>query len=695
MALRHPLGACTDRSDRFRSLPRPVLAFCALAAAAAAQAQSAPPPSATERVVVTGNPLGSSEVAAPVSLLTGDALVLKRGSTLADTLDGLPGVSSTWFGPNANRPIVRGLDGDRVRILGNAGASIDASSLSFDHAVPLDPLIVERIEVLRGPGALLYGSAVGGVVNALDNRIPAQPLTGLSGAAELRLGGAADERGGAALIETGSGAFALHADVFGRHTSDLRVPRYTPLEGGEPLDPTERVRNSSSRTQGGALGGSWFFGPGQRSRAGLSVDRFDSTYGVVVEEDIRIEMLRDRLSLATELNDASSLLPRINAQFNRSLYEHREIEGSGEVGTVFASTGSELRIEAQHRPLGPWRGVIGLQREDVDFSALGEEAFVPGTRTRRDALFAVEELAWSGGSFSAGLRLERVRVASAGDGALDPGDEPQFGAAAERRFSLRSASLGHVMPLSAQWQLSGSLTLSERAPTSFELFADGVHAATGVYERGDPSLGKERGTNLDLGLAWRHGPSHWRLGVFSHRFSDFISLDTRGEEVEEPGEEGELESFPVYEFLPVSARLHGVEIDGRQRLLTRPWTLDLTAKLDLTRGRNADTGEALPRIAPMRLRLGLDGARGPWGARVEIDHAARQDRVPATDVATAGYTLVHLSVARRLGDGGALWFLRLDNATDRLATSASSLQTVRGLSPLPGRSIKTGVRVAF
>ena len=252
--------------------------------------------------------------------------------------------------------------------------------------------------------------------------------------------------------------------------------------------------------------------------------------------------------------------------------------------------------------------------------------------------------------------------------------------------ALRSASLGHVVPLTAQWQLSGSLSLSERAPTSFELFADGVHAATGVYERGDPSLGKERGTNLDLGLQWRDGPSHWRLGVFSNRFSDFISLDTRGEVVEElgeeEGEEGEVESFPVYEFLPVAARLHGIEIDGRQRLLTSPWTLDLTAKLDLTRGRNADTGEPLPRIAPMRMRLGLDGARGPWGARVEVDHAARQDRVPATDVATAGYTLLNLSVSRRLGDGAALWFLRLDNLTVRLACSASGIQTVRGLGYL-------------
>ena len=193
---------------------------------------------------------------------------MRRGSSLGETLDGLPGVSSTYFGPNANRPVIRGLDGDRVRILSNAGASLDASSLSYDHAVPIDPLIVDRIEVLRGPGALFYGgSAVGGVVNALDNRIPRAPLTGLSGSAEVRLGGANRERGGAAVLETGNGQFAVHADVFGRDTSDQRVPRYTPVEDGEPLGRSSRVRNSASETRGGSLGGSLFFGDGGTHRS--------------------------------------------------------------------------------------------------------------------------------------------------------------------------------------------------------------------------------------------------------------------------------------------------------------------------------------------------------------------------------------------------------------------------------------------
>ncbi len=685
--------------NRSITLPRNALAVavsCALSAlcAATSQAQTVAP-TTLEKVVVTGNPLGSSEIASPVSVLSGDALVLRRGSTLGDTLNGLPGVSSTSFGPNASRPTIRGLDGDRVRILSNAGASLDASSLSFDHAVPIDPLIVERLEVLRGPGALLYGgSAMGGVVNALDNRIPKEPLTGLSGAVELRLGGAARERGGAALVEGGNGQLAWHADVFGRQTSDLRVPRHVPIEDSTALPETTRVRNSASETRGGAVGGSLFFG---KSRLGISADTFESTYGVVVEPAVTIKMKRDHLGFSGELKDLGGPFAALRAQFNNTRYEHKEIDGSGAVGTIFKTSGNELRVEAEHAALGPLRGVVGVQLEDFDFSALGDEAFVPGTRTRRQALFALEEMAWAGGSLTGGLRLEHARVDSDGD--VDP-NVLKFGPAVQRSFSLRSASLSNLFKLSPQWTLTGAVSLSERAPTSFELYANGVHAATGTFERGDSTLRAERGFNVDAALQWKSGPSHLRVGAFVSRFSRFVSLEASGNTIQEPDGQGGFIAFPEYVFKPVRARLHGLEIEGSQRLVESPWTLDVSGKLDFTRASNADTGEALPRVAPMRLSVGLDAASGPWIGRIEVDHAARQNRVPATDVATAGHTMLNLSLSRRfnlanLNNSDAVWFLKLGNLGDTLAYSASAIQTARDLSPLPGRSVKTGIRVAF
>jgi iron complex outermembrane receptor protein len=680
--------------------PRRAVALAAsLAFSPVLFAQNAPSPSAAasapstslQKVIITGNPLGSTELAVPVSVLAGDELVLRRGSSLGETLASQPGVSSTYFGPNANRPTIRGLDGERVRMLTNAGASLDASTLSFDHAVPIDPLIVERIEVLRGPGALLYGgSAVGGVVNAIDNRIPKDPIERSSGALELRLGGAERERGGAVLAETGNGRFALHVDAFGRDTSDLRVPRFTPIEDGAALPETRRVRNSASRTHGGAVGGSLFFPQGH---LGLSVDSYDSVYGTPAEADVHIEMKREHLGVAFERRDLGPIAT-LRGSANSTRYRHQEVEGDGAVGTVFGTEGDELRLEAVHTKLGPLRGTLGAQFEDFDFSALGDEAFVPSTRTRRQALFALEELTWAGGTLTGGLRLERARVRSAGD--ADPADA-KFGPPAERSFSLRSVSIANLLPLSPQWSLSGALSLSERAPTSFELFANGVHVATAAFERGDATLQKERGTNLDVALAWKSGNDHLRIGAFTTRFSRFISLEATGNDIAIVNDDGDTESFPEFVFLPVRARMNGIEIEGKRRLAQAPWTLDLSGKLDLTRAKNLDSGEPLPRIAPLRLLLALDAGSGPWGGRVEIDHAARQDRVPSTDRATPGHTLVNLALTRRfaVGSSDALWFLKLGNLGNTLAYSASTIQSVRDLSPLPGRSLKTGVHLRF
>jgi len=700
----------SSQVSRRRIAPR--FAFAALAAAttfafeAQAQAQSAaaapatpasgvpssPKPAVLPEVVITGNPLRSTELAAPVSVLAGDELTLRRAGSLGETLNGLPGVSSTWFGPNANRPVIRGLDGERVRVLNNAGASLDASTLSFDHALPIDPLVIERIEVLRGPGALLYGgSAVGGVVNALDNRIPKARLDGVAGAAELRVGGAERERGGAALVEAGNGSFAIHADAFGRRNSDLRVPRYTPIVDGTALDETTHVRNSAARTNGGALGASWTLVNGH---LGAAVDTYDSRYGVVAEPDVLIRMKREHVGLSGEVRDLGGPLRTLRVQLNHTDYRHEEVEGTGEIGTTFKTRGTEARVELEHARVGPLHGLVGAQFEDVDFSALGEEAFVPTTRTRRQALFVTEELDWALGTLSAGVRFEHARVHSDGD--ADPA-EPRFGAADERSFSLRSASLGNVWKLAPEWSLSATFSASERAPTSFELYANGVHAATGAFEHGDPALTSERGNNLDLALQWKSGEDRLRIGAYRARFSRFISLEATGADVTVIGEDGATQTLPEYAFRSVRARLHGVEIEGRHRLLGRPWTLDLSGKLDLARGRNADSGEPLPRIAPMRITLSLDASAGPWGGRVELEHAARQGRVPATDSATPGYTLVHFSLTRKFeGDNArALWFLKLTNAGDTLAYNASTIATVRGLAPLPGRALKTGVRVDF
>lgn len=364
------------------------------------------------------------------------------------------------------------------------------------------------------------------------------------------------------------------------------------------------------------------------------------------------------------------------------------------VGATFKTNGPEARLEVEHAPFGAIRGVVGLQVDSADFSALGVKAFVPTTRTRRHALFALVELAWSGGTLSVGLRFERARVTSDGD--TEP-TEVKFGPPGERKLNVRSASLSNVSMLSPNWSFTGALSATERAPTSFELFANGVHVATGSFERGDRTLDAERGTNVDWASQWTHDGNHIRVGAFEARFARFIALESTGAMVDVIEVDSSIESFPDYQFRAVKARLRGVEVEAKQRLLSGTLALDLSDKPDLVRTSKLSTGEPLPRVAPLRLMVGLDATFAGWTGRLELDCANKQDRVPATDIATARYTRINATLTRRFDWGGtdALWFVSARNLGDRLAYNATTIQKVRDLAPLPGRSVKAGVRVSF
>jgi len=669
---------------------RPGLLALALAAiyphAASAQGAAADK-ERLSTVVVTGNPLGSQELAPANHVLSGDALVLSRGASLGESLEGLSGVASTYFGPNSNRPSIRGLDGDRVRMLNNSGASVDASSLSFDHAVPVDPLVIDRIEVLRGAAALLYGgNAIGGVVNTLDNRIPRLAQPGLGGAAELRLGGAARERNAALVLDGGADSLAWHADVSGRRAGDLSVPHFGNAEAGW----SDRVRNSASDSHSAALGASWVQPQGY---AGLALDDYRQDYGVTVEPDVTVRMQRQRIASAGEWRLADGPLRKLQWQLSRSRYEHQEVEGDGAVGTTFKSRGTDARVEAAHAPLGAWHGVLGLQAERSDFSALGEEALVPATHTAAAAAFVLEQAKFGVAGIALGLRAERVRVASDGDADTGAAAEPRFGAAATRRFRPHSFSLSGSLELRPGWTLSANLNRSQRAPMYYELFANGRHVATGAFERGDSALALESANAGELGLHWAEGANSFSAQLYETRFGNYLALAATGASEEVGGQ-----VLPVYQYQGVRARLRGFELEFKHALpALAAWQLGLAAQLDAVRGEDLSHGQPLPRLAPLRAGLALDAQRGPWSLKLDWRLAARQSRVPALDQPTAGYGLLRLSLARQLryGDLDALWYLKLDNLGDKLAYSASSIATIRALAPLPGRSIHTGLQLRF
>jgi iron complex outermembrane recepter protein len=311
---------------------------------------------AVQEVVITGNPLSKSQVSSAVSSLSGLSLLEQGQSTLGETLNHLPGVSSTYFGPNASRPIIRGLDGDRIRVLNNSGASLDASSLSYDHAVPMDVLSTERIEVLRGPSALQYGgSAIGGVVNVIDNRIPRQKMQGIVGKAQSQVASGNRERSNGAMLEVGQGNWVFHADAFDRRTGDVKVPQNLSCsKTGTPVL-ASRICNSASDGQGGAVGASLFL---DRGYVGMSVNSYQSNYGTVAEDEVTIGMKSQRASLEGEWRPETKFVHSLNFQASQTDYKHTEFD-AGEAGTLFANKGHDVRDSSASQAFANKSGCLG------------------------------------------------------------------------------------------------------------------------------------------------------------------------------------------------------------------------------------------------------------------------------------------------------------------------------------------------
>lgn len=676
---------------------------------AGAQTPSATSPASLKEVTVTGNPLGATDLIAPAARYSGDSLLLRSKSTLGETLDGTPGVSSSYYGPNSSRPIIRGLDGDRIRILGNGGATVDASSLSYDHAVTADPISIERVEVLRGPGALLYGgSAVGGVVNVIDNRIPREPSFdaegGVTGKIDLGLASGNREKGGGVLLEGGTSRYALHVDAFDRETSNVKVPVDLVCTKGGTFSMANRICNSASKTKGGAVGGSVLFDQGY---LGASVSTYRNNYGTVADDNVTINMKSNRVALEGEVRGLAGFFRSLKGQFSRTDYEHTEFDGP-DAGTVFKAKGSDFRLEARHARFGNFEGLFGVQAERSRFSADGAEAFAPYSKTGQTALFAYEEYGTGWGKLSFGGRFESVKVESLGNpqvARFTPGT---------RNFKPGSYAFGalwNVMPL---WQFTTNLAYTERAPKDYELFAFGPHVATIAWETGNANLAKEKSTSIDLGASWKSDANTFKANVYMHRFKNYIALlgtgnsygqnvgnlnpvDMNGDGVDDADPNNSI--LPEFAYTGVRARFTGLEASGNIRLLKGASNLDLALRGDVVRAKNMDSGQPLPRIAPVRFGTSLLWASGLWGGSIGFDHSLAQNRVDTGQRATAAYTLWNLAGTYRMKAGASnlLWYAKVDNLTNELAYSATSILTTTAFpkAPLPGRSLKVGLQANF
>ena len=629
-------------------------------------------------VAVTGNPLGldADQLIVPVTVLNGRELSLKRESTLGETLNGIPGVSSTSFGPNASRPVIRGLDAERVRIMQNGVGVVDASSLSFDHAVSVDPLVIEQVDVIRGPAALLYGgSAVGGVVNAVDHRIPTEKLEGITGRTEARLGGPANESNMAGVVDVGNGQIAIHADAYARKSNDLTIPGFAVSNRKALVDGTLQtnngtLRNSSATSDGGALGASLTFDNGY---LGASYSGFNSNYGTVAEQNVRIDMKSQRWDIASEFTDLGSIVNRVKFRLAHTDYQHQEID-AGIVGTTFKNSGIEGSLEAGHAKIGNMSGVVGLQFQNTTFAALGEEAFVPSTNSQSKALYVYEELPIEQFKFSLGGRTEYTTV-DAGAWAKNP-------SAQNASFNPTSYALGGLYAFTLNWTLASNISHNERAPSYFELYANGAHLATGQYELGNSSFSKERSNGIDAQIRWKDGKNSFSAGPYYTRFSSFIGLL----------ETGNLQAgLPEAKFTALPASFKGFEAEGKFNLHDN---LDLKLTGDYVRATNLSSGEALPRIAPLRVGAGLQYQKNSFGARLNVLHAFAQERIASNELATNGYTNLSALVTYKLPTKvNVELFAKANNLLNQdIRDSASFLKDI---APQGARSVMIGLRSDF
>jgi iron complex outermembrane receptor protein len=664
-----------------------------------------------DEVTITARNLDGGGVLVPAQQLSGAALTQRQGSTLGETLDNLPGIANSSFGPNVGRPIIRGMDGDRIRILQNSGANMDVSGLSNDHAVPIDPLTTERIEVLRGPATLLYGgSAIGGVVNVIDNRIARERTFdakgGVMGKAEVRAGGAADERSTGALVEAGNDKFVLHVDAFDRSTKNLRVPKDMSCVSDTATTPNgRRVCNSASDSKGGAVGGTLLF---DRGYLGLSTSEYRSTYGTVVEPDVTIGMLRRHHVMEGLLRDVGAFQD-VKFQLGNTNYTHSEFK-DGAAESTFKNKGHDFRLEGRQRAMRLSNGMqldgtAGVQHERNNLQAKADDGIantlLPPTRSRSTGVFTYQALKTSWGQLSAGARAEDVEVVSLED---HPGNSAQT-----KKFKPLNFAVGAMRNLregEAQngWQLTTNLSASQRAPKDYELFAHGVHAATGTYELGQSTLKLEKGNQLDVGGEWQQGPHKFGITWFASQFSNYISLQSMGTDSNEPG-------VPDYRFEGVRARFYGIESNAKLRMvggqsaLLSPnaahGAMDFELRADVVRAKDLTHNSYLPRIAPMRVGADAVWSRNAWGARFGFMHAAAQNRVPDGGVTTAGHTLWNAGInyhAHSYGPTHWLLFAKLDNITNKLAYSSTSVLTQTmgtNAPPIAGRSLKVGAQVSF
>lgn len=634
---------------------------------------------ALPEVVVTTSPLAGSEntqVLAPARVVSGDELRDRQAGTLGETLSHELGVSGSAFGAGASRPVIRGLDGARVKMLQNGMSVSDVSTLSNDHAVATDTATARQVEILRGPAALLYGSgAIGGLVNVVNDRIPTSLPPAPTGEAEVRFGSVDQSKSLSLSLDGAAGGLGLHVDGDVRNAFDYRIPDHAVQ--GDPASASGRLPNSFARQNNVGLGlstvQSWGY-------IGASVSTLDKRYGIPTEEQAQIDMHQNRYDIDSLVRSPFAGFESARLRIGYTDYRHDELNASGEPQTNFKNKALETRLDLMHQRIAGWRGTLGMQASNERFSALaadGGSATVPATKSDTVAGFLVEEKELGPVRLSAGARLESVRR--------------QPDNLRDRHFNLGSGSIGGLWTFRPGYGLGLTGSLAQRAPSTEELYSRGPHEATRTYDVGDPDFTRETSRNIELSLQKTDGLVRWKANLFYNRIKNFVFGDVTGLQVDASGAAGN--QFNERIFRQGDATIRGAEAEIAYNPHGSGWSGRLFA--DTSRGTLENAGN-LPLQPASRAGVDVNYRQGPWRGSATLLRALRQDRLASFETsATPAYTQLDASVAytQNLGRYDVTWFMigkNLLNQDIRYSTSV-----LKNEVPQPGRNLMVGVRTMF
>lgn len=658
------------------NIPRTLLASAILSAySSLAFAQTAVVP----QVVVTANPFGNTandQILTPAKVLAGDELRDKSGSSLGETLSQELGVSASAFGAGASRPIIRGMEGARVKMLENGMAVSDVSGLSNDHAVAAEGATAQQIEILRGPAALLYGSgAIGGLVNVVNERIPTALEPKLTGQMEARGSTVDSGRNLSGTLDGSVDHLAWHIDGNLRNADDYKIPGNRVLN--DPDSASGRLPHSDTRARSGGLGGSYIDNWGF---VGVSASHLSNVYGIPSDEGSKIDQKQTRYDIDSLVKAPLEGFETFKFKAGYTDYEHAEIGDDGLPEVEFKNRSLETRFELTHKPVAGWHGTFGVQTENTHFSALSAEGgpdTVPVTRSTSNAAFLVEETDFGPVRFNAGGRVEHVKR------------EPVTGV--ERSFNLQSASVGGLWPFVHGYALGATVSYAQRAPSTEELYSNGPHDATVTFDVGNADFKKETSRNIEVTIQKTTGLVRWKANVFRNKVSDFIYGHITGNLLDEDGNPGDELRERIFE--QADATVQGAEAELEYNPTGAGWSGRVFA--DTSHGK-LDRGGSLPLQPATRVGISTAYKMGEWRAGLSLVHAQSQDRLASFETSdTPSYNQLNANVSytQKVGSYDLTWFLLAKNLTnDEIRVSTSVLKDI---SPLPGRNVVFGVRAKF